>query len=242
MGDARFPWFADTMTLGPADRVLEIGPGASPSLSLLAERVPEGRVIGVERSATAVARAAQRLRAAGHDPWVHGAVPNEGAAVAARHSTATRTEAREGPAGHGASRGGAEPREDEAAQGDSGRVGLVHVELNKLRPEQVLDDFGIDAFDKVLAVNVNVFWTKRPTAELALIRRLLAPGGGLYLCYGYGDPDGAASSPKPPPGRLGEHLTEAGFAVRTVASGDLLCVIAELDQLPARLSRTAQAQ
>ncbi|WP_141807502.1 class I SAM-dependent methyltransferase [Nocardia bhagyanarayanae] len=220
MGDARFPWFADTMTLGRADRVLEIGPGASPSLSLLAERVPEGRVIAVERSATAVARAAERLRAAGHDPSVHGAASGEG--TPARSASTTRTAAR------GASTGRTAPREGAAAQGDPGRIGLVQAELTKLRPEQVLDDFGIDAFDKILAVNVNLFWTKRPTAELALIERLLAPGGGLYLCYGYGDPDGASSSPKPPPGRLGEHLTAAGFTVRTVASGDLLCVIAAL--------------
>ncbi|MEV0337827.1 class I SAM-dependent methyltransferase [Nocardia sp. NPDC050713] len=211
MGDARFHWFADTMTLGRADRVLEIGPGASPSLSLLADRVPEGRVIGVERSATAITRAAERLRAAGLDPSVHGAPPGE-----STRARSSRT-------------GGTEPREGEASHGDPGRVGLVHAELTELRPEQVLDDFGIDAFDKILAVNVNLFWTKRPTAELALIRRLLAQGGVLYLCYGYGDPDGAAASPKPPPARLGEHLAQAGFTERTVASGDLLCVIGELD-------------
>ncbi|MGV9821560.1 class I SAM-dependent methyltransferase [Nocardia xishanensis] len=179
MGDARFGWFADAMDLRATDRVLEIGPGSSPSLSLLAERVTDGRVVGVERSATAIARAAQRL--------------------------------------------GIPP----AAQANSGRVGLVHADLARLLPDQVLD--GIDGFDKILAVNVNVFWTKRPTAELAVVRKLLAPGGGLYLCYGYGDPDGAPTSAKPPPGRLEERLTEAGFTVRTLASGDLLCVHAVLD-------------
>ncbi|WP_431957642.1 hypothetical protein [Nocardia lijiangensis] len=237
------------MTLRRADRVLEIGPGASPSLSLLAERVPEGRVIGVERSATAITRAAERLRAAGHDPSIHGAAPGEGTPTrsaptdrnatrggapprATRSASTNRPATRggtSGTAGRGASTGGTEPGEGEAAHSDSGRVGLVHAELTKLRPEQVLDGFGIDGFDKILAVNVNVFWTKRPTAELALIKKLLAPGGGLYLCYGYGDPDGAATSPKPPPGRLGEHLTEAGFTVRSTACGDLLCVHAVLD-------------
>ncbi|WP_067840201.1 class I SAM-dependent methyltransferase [Nocardia lijiangensis] len=229
MGDARFHWFADTMTLRRADRVLEIGPGASPSLSLLAERVPEGRVIGVERSATAITRAAERLRAAGHDPSIHGAAP--GAGTPTRSASTDRTATRGGApamATRSASTGGTEPREGKAAHSDSGRVGLVHAELTKLRPEQVLDDFGIDGFDKILAVNVNMFWTKRPTAELTLIKKLLAPGGGLYLCYGYGDPDGAATSPKPPQGRLGEHLTEAGFTVRSTACGDLLCVHAVL--------------
>ncbi|HJU75137.1 MAG TPA: class I SAM-dependent methyltransferase [Gemmatimonadaceae bacterium] len=37
-------------------------------------------------------------------------------------------------------------------------------------------------FDKVIAINVNVFWIN-PMRELAVIRQLLVPGGGLYLFY-----------------------------------------------------------
>ncbi|MEV0031699.1 class I SAM-dependent methyltransferase [Nocardia sp. NPDC050793] len=204
MGDARFGWFADAMELRGTDRVLEIGPGSSPSLALLAERVPDGRVVGVDRSATAIARAARRLGGGGRG------APTDHAEPSADHRDAPLA---------------AIP----AAQANSGRIDLVHADLTRLRPEQVLDDIGIDGFDKILAVNVNVFWTKRPTAEFALLTRLLAPHGGLYLCYGYGDPDDVSTSPKPSPGRLEEHLAEAGFTIRTLASGDLLCVHAALD-------------
>lgn len=38
-------------------------------------------------------------------------------------------------------------------------------------------------FDKVFAVNVNLFWTGSPAAELAVVARLLAPGGLLLLLY-----------------------------------------------------------
>jgi SAM-dependent methyltransferase len=115
-----------------------------------------------------------------------------------------------------------------AAHLASGRVRLVHADLTDLAPDRLLRETGLGTagFDKVLAVNVNLFWTKRPTAELALIRQLLAPGGTLGLYYGYGPPDAAdPAGPKPPLARLTEHLTEAGFDVRTISSGDLLGVL-----------------
>ncbi|MBF6337893.1 class I SAM-dependent methyltransferase [Nocardia abscessus] len=118
--------------------------------------------------------------------------------------------------------------ERHAARLASGRVHLVHAELADLDPDRLLRETGLGAagFDKVLAVNVNLFWTKRPTAELALIRQLLAPGGTLGLFYGYGRPDAAdPTSPKPPLPRLTEHLTDAGFDVRAISSGDLLGVL-----------------
>ncbi|MBF6466194.1 class I SAM-dependent methyltransferase [Nocardia beijingensis] len=172
--DPRFAWIVRTMAVRPADRVLEIGPGASDSIGYLAEQAIDGMVVGVERSATAVSRAGRR----------------------------------------------------HAARLESGRVRLVHADLADLDPHRLLRATGAASFDKILAVNVNLFWTKRPTAELALIRRLLAPGATLGLFYGYGTPDATApTSPKPPLARLTEHLTEAGFAVRTIASGDLLGVL-----------------
>ncbi|MEV6136004.1 hypothetical protein AB0L63_08050 [Nocardia sp. NPDC051990] len=82
-------------------------------------------------------------------------------------------------------------------------------------------------FDKVVAVNVNLFWTKRPTAELALIRQVLVPDGTLYLFYGYGQPAGPAGvGPKPAPGHLIDYLATAGFDGATVGSGDIRCVVA----------------
>lgn len=173
--DQRFAWMVDIMDVRPTDRILEIGPGASNSIAYLAAKLDGGLVVGVDRSATAIARAAKR----------------------------------------------------HAALIDTGQLNLEQAELADLDPQRLLDRIGPGAagFDKVLAVNVNVFWTKRPTAELALIRRLLAPGGTLYLFYGYGTP-AAATSPKPAPGRLNEYLSEAGFAVEIVSSGDLLGVVA----------------
>lgn len=112
-----------------------------------------------------------------------------------------------------------------AALIDSGRVRLLQAALEELRPEDVLD--GGIRFDKVLAVNVNLFWTRNPSTELALIRDLLTPHGSLYLSYGYGDPGAHTStSPKPLPGKLSRHLGEAGFRTETRSSGDLLCITA----------------
>lgn len=36
-------------------------------------------------------------------------------------------------------------------------------------------------FDKIFAVNVNLFWLGADTEQINLIRRLLAPGGTLYV-------------------------------------------------------------
>ncbi|MEV6320939.1 class I SAM-dependent methyltransferase [Nocardia sp. NPDC051787] len=122
----------------------------------------------------------------------------------------------------------ARARKKYAAQLDSGRVRLVHADLANADPDQLLGQIGpgTAGFDKILAVNVNLFWTKKPSAELALIRRLLTPGGAVCLYYGYGTPDASEpASPKPPPGKLTEHLAEAGFDVRIIASGDLLGLI-----------------
>jgi SAM-dependent methyltransferase len=39
------------------------------------------------------------------------------------------------------------------------------------------------SFTKIFAVNVNLFWVRSPATELEVARRLLAPGGGLFLFY-----------------------------------------------------------
>jgi len=43
-------------------------------------------------------------------------------------------------------------------------------------------------YDKILAVNVNLFWVRPAHRELRLIAGLLRPDGRLWLCY---DPPGA---------------------------------------------------
>ena len=44
------------------------------------------------------------------------------------------------------------------------------------------------SIDKVFSINVNVFWTRRPDRELAVVRRVLRPGGLLFVLYGAGGP------------------------------------------------------
>ncbi|MBX9245341.1 class I SAM-dependent methyltransferase [Actinotalea ferrariae] len=114
----------------PDARVLEIGPGPGVSLGLLCDRVPDGHVVGVDRSATAVERALARN---------------------AEHVAAGRLTIRQG----------------------------TLAELD-----------GEDPFDRVLAVNVNVFWTAPATEEVRRIRELLAPDGRALLVF---EPPDAAS-------------------------------------------------
>ncbi|MGS2808471.1 SAM-dependent methyltransferase [Nocardia sp. MW-W600-9] len=61
--DARFEWFADTMGVRADDRVLEFGPGAGASLVRIAQRLRGGRIVGLDRSATAIGRARDRCAA-----------------------------------------------------------------------------------------------------------------------------------------------------------------------------------
>jgi SAM-dependent methyltransferase len=78
-------------------------------------------------------------------------------------------------------------------------------------------------FDKVFAMNVNLFWTRSPARELDLIRTLLAPAAALYLFYGYGSPPGASAAP-PVPAALLEHLAERGFTAETTRGPGVVCV------------------
>jgi cyclopropane fatty-acyl-phospholipid synthase-like methyltransferase len=58
----------------------------------------------------------------------------------------------------------------------SGRLALETVDVASF-------DAGEAQFDKVFAVNVNVFWTTPATEELARIRRALDHEGRLFLFY-----------------------------------------------------------
>lgn len=81
-------------------------------------------------------------------------------------------------------------------------------------------------FDKVFAVNVNVFWLN-PARELAVVRQALRPKGRLFLFY---EPPAAARL-----ARIGkacrENLHRAGFAVVdmfTMNSGNTRqCIVAQ---------------
>src|SRR5688572_5882127 len=61
---ARMAWAVQLLELTPQDRVLEFGCGLGVAASLVADRLPGGQVTAIDRSTTALARAAARN--AGH--------------------------------------------------------------------------------------------------------------------------------------------------------------------------------
>ena len=152
----RLRWAVDTLDVQPGERILEIGCGRGAALALVCERLEDGRVTGLDRSAVALAAAEARL----------------GQALTA------------------------------------GKARLLKTDLAQLKPEET--------FDKVFAVNVNVFWIN-PVHELAVIRRALAPGGRLYLFY---EPPTSVQA-----ARVGEAcravLGEEGYEVVEVLEADL---------------------
>lgn len=93
-----------------------------------------------------------------------------------------------------------------------------HVETGRARFVQAaLADAELDErFDKVFAVNVNVFWLA-PEKELAAIRGLLASGGRLYLFY---EPPSAAQLERAEQG-CRAFLQKGGFSVVDVLHVDL---------------------
>lgn len=44
-------------------------------------------------------------------------------------------------------------------------------------------EFEPRSFDRIFAVNVNLFWTRPAARELSALRRWPAPGGGLHLYW-----------------------------------------------------------
>jgi cyclopropane fatty-acyl-phospholipid synthase-like methyltransferase len=88
-------------------------------------------------------------------------------------------------------------------------------------------DLAGQRFDKVFAMNVNLFWVRSAEPELEVVRRLLRPGGAMYLGYQPPDPARAAAVA----GRTAAFLAERGFTT-TVLTGvsprspALACVVA----------------
>lgn len=79
-----------------------------------------------------------------------------------------------------------------------------------------------DTFDKVFAVNVNLFWTSDAQAELEQIRRMLRVDGSLHLFYEPPSHDRADSLIR----ETTEHLTEAGFSSDVSRRGLLVHIAA----------------
>jgi SAM-dependent methyltransferase len=171
----RIRWAVETMAPDPDHLLLEIGCGTGVAVSLVCERLAGGRIVAIDRSATAISRAEQR----------------------------------------------------NAAHVAAGKAVLRTVALEKLQPSDVLG--GRERFDKIFALNVNLFWVRSPARELDLIRRLLDPGGALYLFYGYGNsplPGEAGEDDPRITGALADHLTGHGFAVEVRRGASVLGVVA----------------
>lgn len=89
-------------------------------------------------------------------------------------------------------------------------------------------DFGNEQFNKIFAINVSLFW-QQPARELGLIKRLLTPGGAVYLFH---QPPLASKTPEIAD-KLTKILQDHSFAINEVLFKDLkavpaVCLIAEV--------------
>jgi cyclopropane fatty-acyl-phospholipid synthase-like methyltransferase len=83
-------------------------------------------------------------------------------------------------------------------------------------------DVASKCFNKIFAINVNVFWLK-PARELAMIRAMLEPEGRLYLFYE--PPDSSKSQAITDKVRM--NLQQEAFSVREVlVNAHRVCIIA----------------
>ena len=169
----RFPerlvWAVHELDVQPGEHILEIGCGRGAAAALVCERLEGGRLLGLDRSATATTAAAERN---------------------AEHVAA-------------------------------GRARFCTVALEDADPSW------LGSFDKVLAVNVNLFWVRPAQPELRLVAGLLRPHGRLHLVYEPPDPDGLARLTDV----LLDHLDRAGYrattATRPTPRSTLLAVTAQ---------------
>jgi cyclopropane fatty-acyl-phospholipid synthase-like methyltransferase len=86
-------------------------------------------------------------------------------------------------------------------------------------------------FDKIFAVNVNLFWVRSSVQELELVRRSLKRDGAMYLFY---EPPQAARAIAIAE-RVTGFLTEQGFAATTLAmttkrASAVVCVLARVSR------------
>lgn len=126
------------LDISAEDNVLEIGCGSGLAVSLVCERLAGGRITAIDRSATAIRRAAERN------------------------------------ANHVA----------------SSKATLRHIDLAQL---SVADQ----SYDKIFAINVNLFWVGSATPELTIMRDVIRRTGVVHLFYerpGYAKAERAATA------------------------------------------------
>lgn len=96
-----------------------------------------------------------------------------------------------------------------AAHVEAGLLSVVHSEVDALALPPA-------SATKVFAVNVNLFWTRTPDAELAVLREILKPDGTLHVLYGNGPAGASRVLPT-----VAEALRAAGFGdVEELTSSD----------------------
>jgi cyclopropane fatty-acyl-phospholipid synthase-like methyltransferase len=163
----RIDWAVAMLAAEGSDRLLEVGCGRGIAVALVAPRLTSGRILGLDRSETAIAAARKR-----NSQW-------------------------------------------EA----SGKASFLHSSLRDLADEG-------SHFDKIFAIDVNLFWTD-PRAELPVVRRRLRQGGELYLFY---EPPEAAGREKIAQ-KVTAKFSGSGLVVRKTITKDIqgspqLCLIA----------------
>jgi trans-aconitate methyltransferase len=119
----RVRWAVDVLDVGPSEEILEIGPGPGVAVSLVCDRLVDGHITAIDRSATAVRRTSER----------------------------------------------------NAACIGSGKATVLQAELSQISPGP--------RFDKIFAINVNLFWVQPDGPQLAVVANLLRPVGRLFLFY-----------------------------------------------------------
>ena len=92
---------------------------------------------------------------------------------------------------------------------DAGRLAVRRSELHAL-------DVIPGGFDAAYAIDVNVFWTRRPGPELTVLARALRPAGQLFVLYGAGGPTPADRVTA----AVAAALRQGGFVDVTVLAGD----------------------
>lgn len=166
----RNEWVAVTLQIQPCDQILEIGCGHGNVISLIVDRLSDGKITAIDSSSKMI-QVAEKKNAThilnGKVEFVHGK--------------------------------------------------LSHVELNESR------------FNKIFAVNVNLFWMDA-ARDLAIVKECLLPGGSVYI---FNQPP-VSNKIADISERTQNNLLQSGFQIKQMLVSaqspvPMLCIIAASD-------------
>lgn len=116
---------------------------------------------------------------------------------------------------------------ERAEQRNADQVAAGKAVLHTMALEEAADGLGDARFDKIFAVNVNLFWVREPTEEIRLLARLLRPGGALYLFYEPPEPSRARALAQ----QLRAMFAGHGFSTSTPTTAKgVFALVAALDE------------